>query len=58
MEQKLFIYEFEDYISESILTEKSIYHDYMYDLRRMSDFVSQIGRPLTDEEIKQFVVKK
>lgn len=58
MKKELSIYELDDCISESILTEKVIHCDSMYDIRRMSEYIHQVGRPLTNEEARQFIVKK
>lgn len=48
------VYKFEDYLTNSKLTEKPT--GIMYDVRKMSEYIKKAGRPLTNEESKQFIV--
>lgn len=49
------IYNFENHLSDSIMVEKPVIK-VMYDIRRMSEHIRKIGRPLTELEAKQFII--
>lgn len=49
------VYDFENYMVDSIMTEKAKSKT-MYDVRRMSEYIKEVGRPLTSTEAEQFVV--
>lgn len=40
------VYEFENYLNSSVMTEKPT-ERIMYDIRKMSEYIKEIGRPLT-----------
>lgn len=49
------IYELENYLTDGKMVEKSTTR-IMYDVRKMSEYIKKIGRPLTNAESKQFIV--
>ena len=51
------IYDFEDNLHSSQLVEYSK-EPIMYDLRKISNQVKKLGRPLTNEEAEKYKVKK
>lgn len=51
------IYDFEDKLKTSQLVEHSK-EPIMYDIRKISNQVKELGRPLTNEEAKKYKVKK
>lgn len=48
------IYDFENHMLNGVMTEKST-TKIMYDIRKIEKQVKKLGRPLTKEEIKQFI---
>lgn len=51
------IYDFENKLQSSQLVEYSK-EPIMYDLRKISNQVKKLGRPLTNEEVEKYKVKK
>lgn len=49
------IYSFENHLSDSRIVEKPA-SKVMYDIRKMSDQIKKIGRPLTELEAQQFII--
>lgn len=49
------IYELENYLADGKMVEKPT-TKIMYDVRRMSEHIKKIGRPLTNAESEQFIV--
>ncbi len=49
------IYNFENHLSDSRIVEKPA-AKVMYDIRKMSERIKEIGRPLTEIEAKQFII--
>lgn len=50
------IYDFEDKLQSSQLLELSK-EPIMYDIRKISNRVKELGRPLTNEEVEKYKVK-
>lgn len=50
------IYDFEDKLQSSQLVELSK-EPIMYDIRKISNRVKELGRPLTNEEVEKYKVK-
>lgn len=50
------IYEFENHLTDGRMVEKIAPDRPMYDLRRMASKIKTLGRPLTSEEAKAFMV--
>lgn len=50
------IYSFENHLSDSRIVEKPTAR-VMYDIRKMSEQIKKIGRPLTELEAQQFVLR-
>lgn len=55
LKQQDSIFELEDYLTESRLVEKAVDRT-TYDIRRMSEHIKKLGRPLTAEEVNQFII--
>lgn len=51
------IYKFEDHLTDGRMVEKSAAR-IMYDIRKMSEYIKEIGRPLTEKESQRFIVCK
>ena len=49
------IYYFENSLSDGRMVEKNVTRT-MYDVRKMSEQIRKLGRPLTNEEAEQFIV--
>ena len=49
------IYNFENHLADGRMVEKSSAR-IMYDIRRMSEYIKEIGRPLTEKESLSFIV--
>lgn len=49
------VYDFENHLSDSRMVEKSVTR-VMYDIRKMSEYIREIGRPLTESEAQQFII--
>lgn len=49
------IYNFENHLLDSRIVEKPAVK-VMYDIRKMSERIKEIGRPLTEIEAKQFII--
>lgn len=49
------VYNFESHLSDSRIVEKPV-AKVMYDIRKMSEHIKEIGRPLTELEAKQFII--
>ena len=49
------IFEFENYLTDSVMVEKPTTR-IMYDIRKMSEQIKLLGRPLTNAEAEQFIV--
>ncbi len=49
------IYYFENHLSDSRIVEKPVAR-VMYDIRKMSEHIRKIGRPLTESEAQQFII--
>lgn len=49
------IYDFENHLSDSRIVEKPV-AKVMYDIRKMSERIKEIGRPLTALEAKEFII--
>lgn len=49
------VYDFEDHLSDSRMVEKPVTR-VMYDIRKMSEYIRKIGRPLTESEAQQFII--
>lgn len=49
------VYNFENHLSDSRMVEKPTVK-VMYDIRKMSDYIKKIGRPLTELEAKEFII--
>lgn len=50
------IYTFENHLEDGRLVEKIPSNKPVYDLRKMSRMIKELGRPLTSEEVEQFVI--
>ena len=50
------IYTFENHMTGSALVEKAK-DKVMYDIRKMGAYVKKIGRPLIEDEKKEFIVR-
>jgi len=51
------IYNFENHLADGRIVEKSA-TGIMYDIRKMSEYIKEIGRPLTEMESRRFIVCK
>ncbi len=49
------IYNFENHLSDSRIVEKPAAR-VMYDIRKMSEYIKELGRPLTEVEAKRFII--
>lgn len=49
------IYNFENFMANSALVEKAS-SEVMYDIRKMSEYIREVGRPLTEMEVEKFIV--
>ena len=49
------IYNFENHLSDSRIVEKPAAR-VMYDIRKMSEYIKALGRPLTEVEANQFII--
>lgn len=49
------IYNFENHLSDGRMVEKSVVR-VMYDIRKMSEYIKELGRPLTEVEANQFII--
>ncbi len=54
MDENKNIYDFENHMIDSVITEKAK-NKTMYDIRKMSEYIKKVGRSLTEEEIRQFI---
>lgn len=49
------IYSFENHLSDGRMVEKPV-AKVMYDIRKMSEHIKEMGRPLTELEAQQFII--
>ena len=49
------IYNFENHLSDGRMVEKPAVR-VMYDIRKMSEYIKELGRPLTEVEANQFII--
>ena len=49
------IYNFENHLSDGRMVEKPVVR-VMYDIRKMSEYIKELGRPLTEVEANQFII--
>lgn len=49
------VYDFENHLSDSRMVDMPV-AKVMYDIRKMSEHIRKIGRPLTESEAQQFII--
>lgn len=49
------IYNFENHLSDGRMVEKPA-AGVIYDIRKMSEYIKEMGRPLTELEAQQFII--
>ena len=49
------IYNFENFMANGTLVEK-VSSEVMYDIRKMSEYIREIGRTLTEIDVEKFIV--
>ena len=47
-------YNFENHLSDGRMAEKPVAR-VMYDIRKISEYIKELGRPLTEVEAQQFI---